>query len=126
MREPIRDKHRLLHILDAINTILERTKSMTYEELVSDKIQFGGIVYYTMIIGEASYKLSRKFVNNYSQVEWDVIANMRHHIVHGYYQVNPKDVWAVIQYDLQPLKTQVEQLLSSINWNELEKQDIEA
>ena len=50
MREPIRDKHRLLHILDAINTILERTKSMTYEELVSDKIQFGGIVYYTMII----------------------------------------------------------------------------
>ena len=126
MREPIRDKHRLLHILDAINTILERTKSMTYEELVSDKIQFGGIVYYTMIIGEASYKLSRKFVNVYSQVEWDVIANMRHHIVHGYYQVNPKDVWAVIQYDLQPLKTQVEQLLSSINWDEWEKQDIEA
>ena len=126
MREPIRDKHRLLHILDAINTIMERAKSMTYEELVSDKIQFGGIVYYTMIIGEASYKLSRKFVNAYPQVEWDVIANMRHHIVHGYYQVNPKDVWTVIQYDLQPLKTQVEQLLSSINWNEWEKQDIEA
>ena len=126
MREPIRDKHRLLHILDAINTIMERAKSMTYEELVSDKIQFGGIVYYTMIIGEASYKLSRKFVNAYPQVEWDVIANMRHHIVHGYYQVNPKDVWTVIQYDLQPLKIQVEQLLSSIDWDEWEKQDTEA
>ena len=120
MREPIRDKHRLLHILDAINTILDRAKSMTYEELVSDKIQFGGIVYYTMIIGEASYKLSRKFVNAYPQIEWDVIANMRHHIVHGYYQINPKDVWTVIQYDLLPLKTQVEQLLSSINWDEWE------
>lgn len=69
MREPIRDKHRLLHILDAINTISERAKSITYEELVSDKILFGGIVYYTMIIGEASYKLSRKFVNAYPQVE---------------------------------------------------------
>ena len=45
MREPIRDKHRLLHILDAIDTIMERAKSMTYEELVSDKIQFGGCLY---------------------------------------------------------------------------------
>ena len=43
MREPLRDKHRLLHILDAINTILERTEGMSYETLVSDKIQFGGI-----------------------------------------------------------------------------------
>ena len=29
MREPIRDKHRLLHIQDAINIILDRTEGMT-------------------------------------------------------------------------------------------------
>jgi len=125
MREPIRDKHRLLHIQDAINTILERTEGMTYDALVSDKIQFGGIVYYTMIIGEASYKLSREFVKTFPEVEWDVIANMRHHIVHGYYQVNPKDIWDVIQHDIQPLKEQVEDLLSTIDWDEWEKKKFE-
>ena len=78
-----------------------------------------------MIIGEASYKLSRAFVKTYPQAEWDVIANMRHHIVHGYYQVNPIDVWYVIQNDLQPLKAQIEYLLSSIDWDDWEKKCID-
>ncbi len=125
MREPIRDKHRLLHIQDAIDIILEHTAGMSYVEFIADKVQLGGIIYYTMIIGEASYKLSRAFIKTYPQVEWDVIANMRHHIVHGYYQVNPKDVWTVIQQDLQPLKEKIEQLLSTINWDEWEKSEID-
>ena len=120
MREPIRDKGRLLHIIDAIDTIIERTKEMTYEDLVADKVIFGGIVYYTMIIGEASYKLSRLFKDTFTDTNWDVIANMRHHIVHGYYQVNPTDVWYVIQNDLQPLKEQVEKILAETNWDEWE------
>ena len=57
---------------------------MTYDALVSDKIQFGGIVYYTMIIGEASYKLSREFVKTFPEVEWDVI-DLDEHI----FQVRP-------------------------------------
>lgn len=126
MREPIRDKERLNHILEAIDTILERTKSMTYDALISDKIQFGGIVYYTMIIGEASYKLSRAFVAAYPEVPWQDIADMRHHLVHGYYQVDATILWSVIQHDLPSLKAQVEQLLSSVNWNEWEKQSNEA
>ena len=121
MREPVRDKGRLLHIIDAIDTILERTKEMTYEDLVADKVIFGGIVYYTMIIGEASYKLSRLFKDTFTDTNWDVIANMRHHIVHGYYQVNPTDVWYVIQNDLQPLKEQVKRILNDTNWDEWEQ-----
>lgn len=120
MREPPRDKGRLLHIQEAIKTILERAQGQTFESLTKDKIVFGGIVYYTMIIGEAAYKLSRDFVATYNQVDWDVIANMRHHLVHGYYQVNAKDVWDVIQFDLKPLQDQVTQLLESIDWEEWE------
>ena len=122
MREPIRDKGRLSHIIDAIDTILERTKEMTYEDLIADKIIFGGIVYYTMIIGEASYKLSRLFKDTFTDTDWDAIANMRHHIVHGYYQVNPTDIWYVIQNDLQPLKERVEKILTDTNWDEWEQQ----
>ena len=122
MREPLRDKGRLLHIKEAITTILERAQGQTFESLTKDKIVFGGIVYYNMIIGEAAYKLSRDFVATYTQVDWDAIANMRHHLVHGYYQVNAKDVWDVIQFDLKPLQNQVTQLLESIDWEEWENQ----
>ena len=125
MREPLRDKERLNHILEAINTILERAEGMTYDALISDKIQFGGIVYYTMIIGEASYNLSRAFVAAHPDVPWQDITDMRHHLVHGYYQVDASIVWSVIQHDLKPLKAQVEYLLSTIDWNEWEKTDID-
>ena len=121
MREPLRDKSRLLHMQDAIKTILERAEGLTFEDLTKDKIVFGGIVYYTMIIGVAAYKLSRDFVATYKQVNWDVIANMRHHLVHGYYQVNAQDVWDVIQADLKPLQEHVTELLESVDWDAWEK-----
>ena len=50
MREPVRDKNRLEHILDAIATIQSRSYGMTLDEITSDKLLYGGLVYYTMII----------------------------------------------------------------------------
>ncbi|MBO4612404.1 MAG: DUF86 domain-containing protein [Bacteroidaceae bacterium] len=125
MREPLRDRGRLLHIQDAIDTILERTEKMSYDDLTADKILFGGIVYYTMIIGEASYKLSKVFKEKYTDTDWEIIANMRHHLVHGYYQVNALDVWNVIQQDLRPLREQISKYLSETDWDAWEQQDFD-
>ena len=120
MRERLKDKNRLEHIKQAIDTILERVESMDYESFRTDKILYGGIVYYTMIIGEAAYKLSPQFVRAYSEIAWQDIADMRHHLVHGYYQVDSSIVWAVVQHDLKPLRIQINNLLSNINWKDWE------
>ena len=44
MREQPKDRERLEHILDAIDTILDRCEGMTREGLDADKVLFGGIV----------------------------------------------------------------------------------
>ena len=121
MREPVRDRNRLEHMLNAIDIILQRTSGMTLEELTADKILFGGIVYYTMIIGEAAYKLSREFVSQHTEMPWQDIADMRHHLVHGYYQVDSHIVWAVIQNDLIPLRKQIEKYLTETDWEQWEQ-----
>ncbi len=121
MREPVRDRNRLEHMLNAIDIILQRTSGMTLEELTADKILFGGIVYYTMIIGEAAYKLSREFVSQHTEMPWQDIADMRHHLVHGYYQVDSHIVWAVIQNDLLPLRKQIEKYLTETDWEQWEQ-----
>ena len=118
MREPLKDKNRLEHIINAIDIILQRAEGMVFEDLTADKIVFAGMVYYTMIIGEATYKLSSAFVESHPQVNWRIIANMRHHLVHGYYQVSPLDVWDVIQNDLHPLREQIRCILNETNWDE--------
>lgn len=121
MREPLKDKNRLDHIINAIDIILQRIEGLTYDDFTSDKILYGGIVYHTMIIGEAAYKLSESFVSAHQQVPWRDIADMRHHLVHGYYQVDSRIVWTVIQNDLQPLRDQIVSILSNTNWEEWEK-----
>ena len=46
MREPLKDKNRLEHILDAIEIISQRTSGMSFEDFTADKVVYGGIVYY--------------------------------------------------------------------------------
>ena len=50
-----------------------------------------------------------------------VIADMRHHLVHGYYQVDSTIIWAVVQNDLSPLREQIEKYLTETNWTEWEQ-----
>ena len=121
MREQPKDRNRLLHIIDAIDTILSRCEGMTREDLTADKVLFGGIVYHTMIIGEAAYHLTRAFCKEHNETPWNQIAKMRHNLVHGYYQVDPDIIWSVIQSDLQPLREQVKRYLTEVDWDEWEK-----
>jgi len=111
----------LEHIVNAIDTILNRANGLTYEDLTSDKILFGGIVYYTMVIGEAAYHLSKAFKQKYNETDWTQITKMRHNLVHGYYQVDPEVVWSVIQDDLSPLREQVTRYIAETDWEEWEK-----
>ena len=122
MREPLKDRTRLLHIVDAIDTVLDRAINLTYEDFTKDKVVFGGIVYYTLIIGEAAYNLSKLFKMQHTDVDWTVVERMRHNLVHGYYNVDPDIVWKVIQDDLKPLREVVSRLLSEIDWDEWESQ----
>jgi len=114
MREPVKDKGRLEHILDSIETILQRASDITIEDLYEDKVLFGGIAYYTMIIGEAAYMLTKEFKDSHPATPWRQIEGMRHHIVHGYFQVRKDMLWNVIDHDLQPLKEQIRQYLAEM------------
>jgi len=124
MREQPKDRNRLQHILDAIDTIQERCENMTREELTADKVLFGGIVYHTMIIGEAAYKLTKAFCKLHPETPWIQIAKMRHNLAHGYYRVDPDIVWSVICDDLAPLREQVVRYLSDTDWDEWERNEV--
>ena len=60
MREVIRDKNRLEHILDHIEKVLDAAQGKSFEQFSEDPILFGAIAYYTMIIGEAAYMLTNQ------------------------------------------------------------------
>lgn len=114
MREKIRYKGRLAHILDAINVLLENKDKYSLEAISVDPIIFYGFVKHVEIIGEAVYMLTKEFKNSHPEVEWDVIEGMRHVLIHGYYKIKPIQLWNTIESDIPLLKPQIEKYYREI------------
>ncbi|MCF0244735.1 MAG: DUF86 domain-containing protein [Bacteroidaceae bacterium] len=110
MREPVKDKLRLEHILGAIDVLLEGRSKYTFEQAVSDPIVFYGFVKHVEIIGEATYMLSKQFKQTHTEVDWNVIEGMRHVLVHGYYQILPNRLWDTVDTDIEPLRPIIQSL----------------
>ena len=112
MREPHKDRNRIEHMLERIDFVLNAADGYTYQQFCDDKIRFAAISYGTLIIGEAAYMLTKEFKESHPATPWRQIEGMRHHIVHGYFQVRNDMLWNVIQNDLNPLKLQLQQYLT--------------
>ena len=88
MREKVRDRGRLEHILEAIESIEEFHAQYTFEDIKKNKLIFYGFTKLVEVIGEAVYMLSTEFRESHSDVNWRQIERMRHVLVHGYYTIN--------------------------------------
>ena len=116
MREVIRDKGRLEHMLQSINVLLDHRDGLTLENIRRDEVFYFGLVKHLEIIGEAAYKLTNAFRNSHPQTPWRQIISMRHVMVHGYFQISEKQVYYAIVDDLMSLKNQVIDYLSNTDW----------
>ena len=113
MREKIKDKGRLEHILSSIDIILNNKNRYEYEDVINDPIVFYGFVKHVEIIGEAVYMLTKEFRETHPEVEWDVIEGMRHVLVHGYYKIKPNQLWNTIENDIPKLKPLIESYIKN-------------
>ena len=95
---------------------------MRFEDLHRNELEFYGIVKSIEIVGEAAYRLSRKFQECHPNTPWDGIVKMRHILVHDYYQVDDKELWNVIQDDFPVLLRQIKEYISTVDWDEWERQ----
>lgn len=107
MREAIKDRTRLLHILEGIDNIMEFKEGVDYDSFLNNKLLKFGIFYNVAIIGEAAYKLTKEFIASHPDVPWRDIINMRHVLVHGYYQIDPEILWETVNNDLVSLREAV-------------------
>ena len=113
MREPIKDRIRLLHILEAISRIKRYIEGKSFEEFVDDDMLYYAVVKNIEIIGEASNLLTDNFKSDHPQTPWKMVTGMRNYIVHEYFQVDNTVIWDVITRDLPELEEQIITYLQS-------------
>lgn len=106
------DRTYLTHIRDAVETIEEYLKGVTYEQFTSNKMIIDAVVRELEIIGEASNNLSQQFQQDHTKIQWRRMKNMRNFLIHEYFGVNTKVVWDTCKNDLPALKTFIEEVLN--------------
>ena len=60
------------------------------------------------IIGEAARRLSQEFRDRHAEIPWRLVIGMRHHLVHGYFDIDPDIVWEAITGRIPDLKAHVD------------------
>lgn len=114
MREKPRDIGRLKHIQGAIENISQFMDGKSSYDLISDKMLYFAVVKNLEIIGEAAYMLTHDFIDSHPDTPWRDIIDMRHILVHGYYQIDAKIVWSTLQENLPPLKIEIESYIAEL------------
>jgi len=107
------DRVYLLHIRDAIQSILEYTSSGK-DHFFADRKTQDAVVRNLEIIGEATKRMSAALKAAHPDISWKPIAGMRDKLVHDYFGVNLQLVWDVVARDLPHLKVKVAQLLEEL------------
>ena len=112
MRETVKDRTRLMHILNAIQKVEDYVNGKTKQQLLESSLHLHATAYNFQIIGEAIYKLTKEFTDSHPETPWRVIEKMRPILAHDYFAVDVEIMWLVINDDLPILKRQIESYLS--------------
>ena len=105
------DAIRLRHMLDAARDALSFAEGRSREDLDRDRQLVLAVVKCIEIIGEAGARVSPEGQAEAAELPWRDMIDMRHRLVHAYYDVNLDVVWSTLREDLPPLIAALESVI---------------
>lgn len=106
---------RIADIIEAIETILDYSAGMTFEQFASDRKTIDAVVLNFIIIGEAASHLPDNFIELHSDLPWREMRDMRNIAVHEYFGVDKMIVWETLKNNLPPLLPLLKDLINASN-----------
>ena len=110
---PPEDVIRLRHMLDAAREALGFAYSRTRDELDGDRMLAMALVKEIEIIGEAAYQMAEESRMEVAGIRWPAVIGMRHHLIHGYAEIDLDVLWGTLIDDLPPLIENLEAILAT-------------
>lgn len=96
----------LHHMQEAAQNTLCYTADMDESAFLADSRTQQAVFFNFVILGEAAAKLMAghpAFLNQYPQVPWRSIRDMRNQVAHGYFSIDTAVVWRTVRFALPDL-----------------------
>lgn len=108
------DATRIQDALEAIERV-EKYAEKGRLAFDADELIQTWIVHHLQILAEALTRISESTRKEHGEIPWDKIRGMRNILVHEYFGIDKRLVWAVVESDLPELKNQLDTLLKRLS-----------
>lgn len=107
-----KDQLNILAILEAIEKISQYSSGYkNADEFYGNGRDFDASMMNFIIIGEMVSRLSDKFIEENSQIDWFRIRGFRNIVAHDYFGIDAEEVWQIIKTDLPKLENDLHAIL---------------
>ncbi|MEO6760648.1 MAG: HepT-like ribonuclease domain-containing protein [Saprospiraceae bacterium] len=100
---------RMAEVLEKIQFFAEEVAD--WPELEKDELRLDAILMNFIVLGECIIRLSERFLENHSQIEWSKIKALRNIVAHDYWGVDVEMVWQIVQNNLPVLSLQISEII---------------
>lgn len=84
---------------------------MSYQDFIADNKTIDAVVRNFEIVGEAANSLPKDFLIEYPQIDWSGLIGFRNKLIHGYFGVDYKIVWYIIDTELEGISNQLTSIM---------------
>jgi len=102
----------LAHIRDALTRIADYTTAGEDAFLTDSRTQ-DAVIRNLEVIGEAAKRISEQMKGDAPAIPWRVVAGMRDKLIHHYFGVDLKIVWAVVVHELPAMRREIDRLFDA-------------
>lgn len=88
------------------------TQGMTYKDFAANELVVDAVLRNFGIIGEAANNLGANFHETHSEIEWRLVINFRHRVVHHYFGMDDQIVWEIVEDELPKLERKINEIIN--------------
>lgn len=108
------DFARLQHIYEAIIEIEEYVRNRDFHNFSTNSMFRFACIKQLEIIGEASNQIRLKTQQEFSEIQWAQIVEMRNIFIHESFGIDLNIAWEIIEFDIPELKTKISDILDKM------------
>ena len=105
------DRVRILHMVDAAESVLQFMAERSRADLDSDRMLLFAVVRAVEVIGEAAAKVSDPTRTANPDIPWAAMVGMRNRLIHGYFDIDTEIVWKTVSLEIPTLLPRLRALI---------------